>query len=71
VAAEARGKAVGNALLAKALGRATERGRTTVTLAVDSINEPARRLYERWGFREISRRRAWISGEMGEVRVGG
>lgn len=56
-----RGKGVGNALLQKAFALARDRGLSHVTLAVDSINQPARMLYDRWGFREIARMRAWIA----------
>lgn len=60
VAVEARGRGVGNGLMQRALAYAGTRGVDVVTLAVDSINEPARRLYARWGFHETARRRAWI-----------
>jgi GNAT superfamily N-acetyltransferase len=51
VAAEARGRGVGSALLDALLTLARERGYRAVSLSVDRQN-PARRLYERKGFRE-------------------
>lgn len=58
-----RGKGVGNALLHRADAYARSRGADVVTLAVDSTNAPAKKLYARWMFRETSRRRAWIHVE--------
>jgi GNAT superfamily N-acetyltransferase len=51
VAAEARGRGVGSALLDALLTLAQERGFRAVSLSVDRRN-PARRLYERKGFRD-------------------
>jgi GNAT superfamily N-acetyltransferase len=51
VAAEARGRGVGGALLDALLTLARERGYRAVSLSVDRRN-PARRLYERKGFRD-------------------
>jgi GNAT superfamily N-acetyltransferase len=51
VAAEARGRGVGSALLDALLTLARERGYRAVSLSVDRQN-PARRLYERKGFRD-------------------
>ncbi len=56
-----RGQGVGDALMARALHAARERGNNSLTLAVDSINIHARRLYDRWGLREVGRRRAWAA----------
>ena len=61
VCQRARRQGVGNALLHRAVAVARGRGLDAITLAVDSINEPARRLYERWRFLESARRRAWIA----------
>jgi ribosomal protein S18 acetylase RimI-like enzyme len=61
VAAGARGQKVGDALLARAVEQCASCGATRVALAVDSTNRPAVRLYARWGFDEIARRRAWIA----------
>ncbi len=60
VAVAARGRGVGDALLSLALDVGRRRGVRSLTLAVDGTNEHACRLYERWGLREVSRRRAWI-----------
>jgi GNAT superfamily N-acetyltransferase len=51
VTADARGKGVGSALLDALLSVAREEGRRAVSLSVDREN-PARRLYERKGFRD-------------------
>lgn len=60
VAASARGQGVGNFLMASALDYARSRSAPTLSLAVDSTNAPARRLYARWRLQETTRRRAWI-----------
>jgi len=57
----ARGVGVGDALLHRCFTCALSRGARAVTLAVDSRNLPARRLYERWGFFEVGVRTAWIT----------
>jgi ribosomal protein S18 acetylase RimI-like enzyme len=51
VVAEARGRGVGSALLDALLALAREQGYRAVSLSVDRQN-PARRLYERKGFRD-------------------
>ena len=51
VVGEARGMGVGRALLAALLELAREQGHRTLSLSVDRQN-PARRLYERVGFRD-------------------
>jgi ribosomal protein S18 acetylase RimI-like enzyme len=51
VVVEARGRGIGSALLDALLGLAREHGFRALSLAVDRQN-PARRLYERKGFRE-------------------
>ena len=51
VAAEARSRGVGSALLDTLLTLAREQGHRAVSLSVDRRN-PARRLYERMGFRD-------------------
>ncbi len=60
VSFRARGQGVGNALLSLAVDVGRNRGAQSVTLAVDGTNVYACRLYERWGFVEVARRRAWI-----------
>lgn len=61
VAASERGRGIGGALLSMAIDVARQRGKSKLTLAVDSTNTYARRVYERWGFGEVARRRAWIA----------
>ncbi|MCC6322279.1 MAG: GNAT family N-acetyltransferase [Phycisphaerales bacterium] len=61
VAPRARGQGVGNVLMATALGYARSVAAPTLSLAVDSTNAPARRLYARWNLHETTRRRAWIA----------
>ncbi len=57
---EFRGRGYGSTLLRRAFDIAREQAVMTITLTVDIRNEPARRLYSRFGFREVSRRHAWI-----------
>jgi len=47
---DARGRGVGEALMSAAADWARARGRDTLYLWVAEANEPARRLYERYGF---------------------
>ena len=61
VAPSARGAGVGDALLERAVKVASTVGASTLALAVDERNAPARRLYQRWGFREVGLRDAWIA----------
>ena len=56
-----RGRGVGHALMRKCNDEMMARGFAGVTLAVDSVNTPARALYRKWGFVEAARRRAWIA----------
>jgi len=60
----ARGIGVGDALLERGFECALDQGVTSVTLAVDRRNGPARRLYERWGFVEVGVREAWITSPL-------
>ena len=60
VAPTARGGGLGDFLMGRAMALARRQGLDVVTLAVDGTNEPARRFYQRWGFIETARRRAWI-----------
>ncbi len=55
---EYRGKGLAGELLSRAVADAGNMGRGRLILAVDSGNAPARRLYERRGFRPTHRR--WI-----------
>jgi len=61
VAQVARGSGVSDAVLRRAVDATIDSGATSLTLAVDSRNIPARGLYARWGFVEIARRDAWIA----------
>jgi GNAT superfamily N-acetyltransferase len=57
---EHRRQGIGRALINSALGLAYHERFEKVTLAVDSRNEPAMRLYLGFGFMETTRRRALI-----------
>lgn len=61
VAAEERGQGIGDALLGLAIDVGRRRSKEQLTLAVDSTNVYALRLYQRWGFVEVARRRVWIA----------
>ncbi|MCH7812638.1 MAG: GNAT family N-acetyltransferase [Planctomycetes bacterium] len=67
VAPQARGRGVGDAIMARAVERTRQGDGKSLTLAVDSTNRPARDLYERWSFRELDRRRAWFVGRPGDL----
>ena len=56
-----RRRNIGHALMRKCNDAMISRGFAGVTLAIDSVNTPARALYRRWGFVEQGRRRAWIA----------
>jgi len=59
VRAEWRGRGIGGALLGLALERGRLEGCTEAELEVRPSNEVARRLYERYGFREVRRRKGY------------
>jgi GNAT superfamily N-acetyltransferase len=61
VAQAARGTGVADGLLDQAVAAAKQAGASTLALAVDQRNTPARRLYTRWGFTETGARDAWIA----------
>ncbi|MFH0981327.1 MAG: GNAT family N-acetyltransferase [Planctomycetota bacterium] len=61
VARDLRRRGVGHALMRKCHEEMISGAFAGVTLAVDSVNTPARALYHRWGFVETGRRRAWIA----------
>jgi mycothiol synthase len=61
VSPSARGQGVGHRMMQVAHARARKLGLSHVTLALDATNEPARRLYERWGYAATHRRRVWIA----------
>jgi ribosomal-protein-alanine N-acetyltransferase len=56
VANRKRGKGLGTKLLALHLGRLAALNVRTVFLEVDENNQPAKKLYERAGFREVGHR---------------
>ncbi len=60
VAQVARGAGVANDVLRRAVDTASRAGATSLALAVDQRNAPARRVYARWGFAEFAARDAWI-----------
>jgi mycothiol synthase len=55
-----RGQGYASALLSHGVRVARDEAALSLTLAVDAKNNPARKLYARFGFREVSRRCAWI-----------
>ncbi len=57
---EARGRGTGRALMAHALRKVCGSPQKTVVLAVDDTNDPARRIYEHFGFRCTARRQAFV-----------
>lgn len=65
---EWRGQGLGRALLNKALHLAQQGGVTTVVLAVDELNLPAKRLYQQAGFKTYAQQRllAWHSESRSE-----
>lgn len=58
---EARGRGVGARLVRSAVEAAAEQGALTVFLEVAEDNASARRLYARFAFEEIGRRRGYYS----------
>jgi|CXWL01.1.fsa_nt_gi ribosomal protein S18 acetylase RimI-like enzyme len=64
VSQPARGSGIADLLMDHALHITAEHA-TSLILAVDVRNEPAKRLYARWGFVEIARRAAWIANMCG------
>jgi len=61
IAAEARGRGLGRALLAHGLGLVADRPERMMALAVDARNTPATALYARTGFRTLRRREAFVA----------
>jgi mycothiol synthase len=55
-----RGRGYATALLTHGTRIARDQAALRMTLAVDVLNVPARHLYEQFGFRELTRRCAWI-----------
>jgi ribosomal-protein-alanine N-acetyltransferase len=65
VAASRRGRGLARRLLDLHLRRLAGLGANAVFLEVDEGNEPARRLYQRAGFREVGRRQGYYQGGKG------
>jgi ribosomal protein S18 acetylase RimI-like enzyme len=63
VAGHARGSGVGEALVGQVICDARSRGLVRVTLDVAEANQPARKLYERMGFRPTGRRGVLVHDE--------
>jgi ribosomal protein S18 acetylase RimI-like enzyme len=56
----ARGVGLGDYLVRLAMAKTAQSGLRVLTLAVDSVNTPAIRLYHRHGLSEVQRRHAMI-----------
>ncbi|MBC8101668.1 MAG: ribosomal protein S18-alanine N-acetyltransferase [Cytophagales bacterium] len=61
VEAGLRGKKIGERLLAEMLLAAQKRGASRSTLEVRETNDPAKRLYEKYGFEWVAIRKAYYS----------
>lgn len=61
----ARGKGIGAKLMELALQKAAEPRIDAITCAVDCRNQPALRMYERFGFGALGRRRAFVRSVSG------
>ncbi len=57
---EFRGRGLGRAMIHQAIKTARDASCALITLAVDAANTPSLRLYQKCGFAETTRRRAWI-----------
>jgi ribosomal-protein-alanine N-acetyltransferase len=69
VAAPRRGKGLARALLDLNLRRLAGLGARTVFLEVEEGNVPARRLYQRAGFRQVGRRKGYYPVEGGAAAL--
>lgn len=69
VAAEWRGRGLGALLVADVMSRAARRGVREVFLEVRPSNDVARRLYERFGFRAVGRRRNYYQRPVEDALV--
>lgn len=67
IAGRQRGRGLARRLLDLHLRRLAGLGARTVFLEVDEHNVPALRLYQRAGFREVSRRANYYPGEAGKA----
>lgn len=66
ITAARRGKGLSRALLQTHLGHLAGRGVHKVFLEVEENNQPARRLYERMGFRTVGRRERYYRDASGQ-----
>lgn len=66
IAADQRGKGLSRDLLQTHLGHLAGRGVRKVFLEVEENNQPARRLYERMGFRTVGRRERYYRDPSGQ-----
>lgn len=66
---ELRGRGLGARLLDEVLAAARRRGVTQLYLEVRDSNDAALRLYERFGFREVGRRRRYYQDPPEDARV--
>jgi [ribosomal protein S18]-alanine N-acetyltransferase len=66
IASRQRGRGLSRELLRTHLGHLAGRGVTKVFLEVEENNQPARRLYERAGFRVVGRRERYYRDAGGE-----
>jgi len=64
VAAEFLRRGIANGLVRELIQRATEEAASAILLEVRESNLPARRLYEKHGFREVGRRRVYYRDPM-------
>jgi [ribosomal protein S18]-alanine N-acetyltransferase len=69
VTARWRGRGIGERLVAEVLRRAEQRGVREIYLEVRPSNEVARRLYERFGFSQVGRRRNYYQEPVEDALV--
>jgi [ribosomal protein S18]-alanine N-acetyltransferase len=69
VTARWRGRGIGERLVAEVLRRAERRGVREIYLEVRPSNEVARRLYERYGFSQVGRRRNYYQEPVEDALV--
>lgn len=72
VSAERRGSGGGGVLMGRHLGRLASLGVRRVVLEVDEDNDAALALYQRYGFEQVGRRKAYYAradGKRGSARV--
>ena len=57
---EARGRNWGDQVVAQAIEAARQAGANQMIMAVDQQNQPAKRIYQRWGFEVILTETVWV-----------